>query len=96
MEPYVLAVDCDVPDLGLRAGDGLVLKPGDDREPVVMTRRLPPVYDRIVAEMQKGRLRLLSDHRQARDLAAAAGLPAPAPLPRRRARSPAGYLTRLK
>jgi len=54
-DPYLFYAVVDCPDLGVRRGDLLVVRPGQE-PPVVLSRSLPPNYGALLGALDANRL----------------------------------------
>lgn len=73
---YTFVSDGDVPDLGIKAGDVVVVVPGAP-VPVSVHRRLPSNYGALLRACEDGRLRLTDATAPLHSLARVVGAAAP-------------------
>lgn len=59
MEPFVFVAEQAVPELGIKAGERVVVRPGT-RYPVVVQRDVPANYGLILLAFEVGELRALT------------------------------------
>lgn len=59
MEPFVFVAERAVPELGVQAGERIVVRPGADY-PVVVQRDAPPNYGLLLLALEAGDLRPLT------------------------------------
>lgn len=86
MEPFVFVAEKAVPELGIQAGEVVVVEPGADR-PVTVERALPPNYGLLLLAVENGALRHLTSHQPLDVLRVAVGQnPPPSFVGRRRRR----------
>lgn len=72
MEPFVFVAEKAVPELGIEAGDVVVVEPGADR-PVTVERCLPTNYGLLLLAAESGALRHLTSHQPLDALRVAVG-----------------------
>ena len=81
MSPFVFVAEQNLPDLGIRAGNVVIVRPGEAR-PVVIEHEAPANYGRILAAAEAGALRYITPDQPLAALRAAVGSdlrPAPSP-----------------
>lgn len=92
MEPFVFVAERAVPELGIQAGERVVVRPGT-QYPVIVQRDVAPNYGLILLAFEVGELRPLTPT-SLDALRAAVGMDAPPP-PSSRIRRPRRHLSVL-